>query len=238
MLYLPLLNLQPSDGSTMLTRMLKAVDLSKAAGHEYVVLTLDQQLYRVALHILWDDSNQFPNFFLRLGGMHLLISFVCASSTPLNGSGEIEVLGPVFAGVTKMLSGKKFPYNVRALRILVEDVLRPILCYEKQDITCMADLQTILDQLFSHASAITTHVFMESPKKERTVIDIDATVKDNLSIIPGLLATHALTGCDTVATCYGIGKGTALKVLHAGWYLLKYSLCRHPFNLYMVLQLI
>ena len=47
----------------------------------------------------------------------------------------------MFAGVTK------FPYNVQALRMLVEEVLRPILCSEKQEITCMADLQAILDLL-------------------------------------------------------------------------------------------
>ena len=63
------------------------------------------------------------------------------------GSGENEVLVAVFAVVTKMLSDNKFPYNVRALRMLVEEVLRPILCSEKQDITCMADIQAILDQL-------------------------------------------------------------------------------------------
>ena len=89
----------------MLSGMLKAVDLSKAAGQEYVLLTLDQQLYRVALHVLWDDPNRFPNFYLRLDGMHLLMSFVSASSTLLNGRGENEVLGAVFAGVTKMFSG-------------------------------------------------------------------------------------------------------------------------------------
>ena len=72
------------------------------------------------------------------------MSFVSASSPLLNGSGENEVLGVVFAGVTKMLSGKKFLYNVR---MLVEEVLRPILCYEKQDITCMAELREILDQM-------------------------------------------------------------------------------------------
>ena len=66
----------------------------------------------MSLHVL----NRFPNFFLRLGGMHLLMSFISASSTLLNGSGENEVLGAVFAGVTNMLSGKKFPYNVQALR--------------------------------------------------------------------------------------------------------------------------
>ena len=57
-LYLPLLNIKSSDESTVLTGMLKVVDLSKAAGQEYVVLTLDQQLYRATLHILWDDPNR------------------------------------------------------------------------------------------------------------------------------------------------------------------------------------
>ena len=56
-LYLPLLNLKPSDESTMLTGMLKAVEMSKAAGQEYVV-TLDQ-LYRVALHVLCNDPTGF-----------------------------------------------------------------------------------------------------------------------------------------------------------------------------------
>ena len=74
---------------------------------------------------------------------------------------------------------------------------------------------------FRQASTITTPLFMKSPNKERTVIDIDTTVKDNLSIIPGLLAAHALTACNTVATCYGIGKRTGLKVFSACWYLHK-----------------
>ena len=33
--------------------------------------------------------------------------------------------------------------------------------------------------------------------------------------MPDLLAVHGLTGCDTVAQCYGIGKGVALKVLRS-----------------------
>ena len=57
---------------------------------------------------------------------------------------------------------------------------------------------------------------MESPLKGRAIIDIDATVQQNLSIILALLAAHALSGCDTVASYYGIGKGIMLKVLRAG----------------------
>ncbi len=52
---------------------------------------------------------------------------------------------------------------------------------------------------------------MESPIKERTVIDIRATVEKHRAIIPALLAGHAISGCDTVAACFGIGKGKILK---------------------------
>ena len=57
---------------------------------------------------------------------------------------------------------------------------------------------------------------MESPIKERTVIDIQAIVKKHQGIIPGILAGHALSGCDTVAACFGVGKGKMIKVLTSG----------------------
>ena len=41
-------------------------------------------------------------------------------------SGLAEVMNEAFSGVAKMLSGKKFPQNVRALRIVVEELLRRI----------------------------------------------------------------------------------------------------------------
>ena len=56
-------------------------------------------------------------------------------------------------------------------------------------------------------------VIMESPVQDRSVIDISKTVDKQRDIIPDLLAAHALTGCDTTACLYGLGKGTMLKVL-------------------------
>jgi hypothetical protein len=47
-------------------------------------------------------------------------------------------------------------------------------------------------------------------------IDISDIVEKYANIIGKILPVHALTGCDTVACCYGVGKGTALKVLKAG----------------------
>ncbi len=54
---------------------------------------------------------------------------------------------------------------------------------------------------FRHAGSINAGcIYLESPLKGRAVIDIDASVKENLSIILCFLVAHAMTGCDTVAS--------------------------------------
>ena len=63
---------------------------------------------------------------------------------------------------------------------------------------------------------ISCPMFMISTIQQRSLIDIKAgTVQAHRSIIPGLPAAHALAGCDTVPTYFGIGKGTVLKNLIA-----------------------
>ena len=63
--------------------------------------------------------------------------------------------------------------------------------------------------------SLTSPLFMSSPVQRRSLIDIKGTVQIHQSIIPDLPAAHALSGCDTVATYFGIGKGTVLKNLIA-----------------------
>ena len=63
---------------------------------------------------------------------------------------------------------------------------------------------------FCNTKDIRCHVLMASPISGRTVIDIAATVDKHKCIIPNLLAAHALTGCDTVACTFGIGKATGI----------------------------
>lgn len=58
--------------------------------------------------------------------MHCLMSFVGSIGSLMAESGLAEIMSAVFGGVPKMLSGKKFPQNVRALRIVAEEVLRHI----------------------------------------------------------------------------------------------------------------
>ena len=90
----------------------------------HVVFTADLQFYRVAVNIMWAYPEQFDNVVLRLGGMHTQMSFIESICSLMAESGLYELLNSTFAGVQKMMTGKKFPQNMRALRIVAEELLR------------------------------------------------------------------------------------------------------------------
>lgn len=148
-MYLPLIDKSPADPATILSAMLKARAMTEATGQEYVIFTADQQLYRVAVHVMWENQALFGDIYLRLGGMHLLMSYVGCIGSLMAGSGVVEVLSEAFGGVLKMLSGKKYPDNVRALRMLVEELIRPF--FQTQNMLCMDDLQQVLNDAASHS---------------------------------------------------------------------------------------
>ena len=134
----------------MMTAMVKAKQISEAANQRFTILTLDQQLYcvaiTVALHVLWENEAKFHNFYLRLGGMHLLMSYCGCISTLMADTGIVEILCVAFGGVLKMLSSMTFPQNVRALRMLVEERLRPL--FGKNIFHNMDDLLQELDAIY------------------------------------------------------------------------------------------
>ena len=125
--YLPLIDKTPSDPSTTEASLIKAQTISLSVGQEFVVFTADQQLYRVALNVIWNSPDKFSDICLRLGGMHFLMSYCSCIGLLMSASGFEEVLVSTFGGVKKMLTGKKFPNNVRAFRLLTEEVLRSVL---------------------------------------------------------------------------------------------------------------
>ncbi|KAH3835057.1 hypothetical protein DPMN_108395 [Dreissena polymorpha] len=57
---------------------------------------------------------------------------------------------------------------------------------------------------------------MESPVKERAVINIRKTAQKHINIATDVLSAYSISGCDTVAGYFGIGKGTVIKMLNAG----------------------
>ncbi|KAH3868589.1 hypothetical protein DPMN_031739 [Dreissena polymorpha] len=56
--------------------------------------------------------------------MHTLMSFVGCAGVLTANSGLKDILKTSFCGVTRMLTGKNFSQNVRALRMVAEEVLR------------------------------------------------------------------------------------------------------------------
>ena len=97
----------PAEYDTILTSM----RLSEAAGQPFTVFTLDQQLYRYAVEIQWALPDVFPPsvFLVRLGGMHMLMSFIGTVGNLMTETGLADIMSSAFAGVHKMLLGKKFP---------------------------------------------------------------------------------------------------------------------------------
>ena len=66
-------------------------------------------------------------FVLRLGAIHTLMSCVGSVGALMGNSGLEEVLKTAFGGMTRMLTGKNFPQNTRALRMVADELLQPII---------------------------------------------------------------------------------------------------------------
>ncbi|XP_078661436.1 uncharacterized protein LOC144905583 [Branchiostoma floridae x Branchiostoma belcheri] len=125
--YLPLIDMNPAHPDSMLTAMTEAQRLTKECGQGITILTNDQQLYKVAVNVKWVYQERFSDFIPRLGGMHMLMSFIGCVGVLMADSGLEDIMKSCFGGVAHMLSGKKFPQNFRALRMhscsmIVQDI--------------------------------------------------------------------------------------------------------------------
>ena len=151
-IYMPLLDMVPANPTTMQTSMVQAKRLAAEHGQNFCIYTCDQQLYCIAATILWNNPDLSNDLYLRLGGMHFLMSYIGSIGALMAGTGMKEILEKAFGGVLKMLTGKKYPQNLRALRMLVEEVLRPLLKNGK--ITSHSKLMNVLEEK-SNASRTT-----------------------------------------------------------------------------------
>ena len=88
-------------------------------------------------------------------------------------------------------------------------------------ILILADDTDVFASLIFHygKSSLLSAIYMQSPVHGHCCIDIRATYKKHNTIAPDLLSIHAISGCDTVAATYGIGKITALNFASKGYHL-------------------
>lgn len=59
--YRPLIDLKPSDPSTIKTALIEAQSLTSDCGQRFVVITADQQLYKVIMDNIWSSPEIFSN---------------------------------------------------------------------------------------------------------------------------------------------------------------------------------
>ena len=95
----------------------------KKSRQRKAIFSSDQQLYRITMDIIWNDPSRWTYFYPRIGGMHWLMSVAGSVGKLMKNSGLDMLTKTAFAGVEKMLIGKKFLINVRALRIGVVELL-------------------------------------------------------------------------------------------------------------------
>ena len=75
------------------------------------------------------------------------MDFVGCVGTLMADSGLKDIMSTNFGSVDKMLQGKKYPQNIKALRLLTEELLRPVFEKENVRLTSMGDLEDVLDEL-------------------------------------------------------------------------------------------
>ena len=109
-----------TDPDVIISALVTAINMIKSTRQTSIPFTWDQQLYQIIGDIIFHNPERFKNIVPILGDMHFLEAFVAAVGTLAGPLGLASVLNGAFSSVEAMLNGKKFPQNVRPLRLLVE----------------------------------------------------------------------------------------------------------------------
>lgn len=143
---IPLLfvNSPPSNYDTLYTVLNYAAEECLKLKQRTCFVTFDQPFYIKAREIVAASSNdsRFSNIVIRLGGFHLLLSFLGCIGYIIAGSGLKELLSSIYAinSAEKMMQGHAYARAVRA-HLLVQTALAKIIL-GNLDIT-IAEQETI-----------------------------------------------------------------------------------------------
>ena len=78
------------------------------------------------------------------------------------------------------------------------------------------DVFVVLVHFYKTLNITSELLMVPTSSKTRTVANIGATVRKHEEIVPHILPLHALTGCDTISSIYGVRKVKAIKALQKG----------------------
>lgn len=117
-LFLPFINAPPSNYDTVYTSLLTAINKCKSIKQNVCFVTFDQPLYLKAREIVasFPPDSDLGIVIVRLGGFHLLMSFLGAIGYIMSGSGLQELFCVAYAQVSTetMMAGRAYSRAVRA----------------------------------------------------------------------------------------------------------------------------
>lgn len=149
----------PSDYDTILTVLIEAATECKKRNQKHCFVTFDQPLYFKAREIvasvdLDKDIHNVTSVIVRLGGFHLLMSFLSSVGFIMNGSGLKEAFSLIYAETSaeKALTGHAFSRAVRG-HLLVHLALSKIIfssldLFEHEEATLNSLLQRVEENNF------------------------------------------------------------------------------------------
>jgi len=115
---LPFINLPATDSKSIYTALKLAADECRSRSDRFCFVTFDQPLYIIAVDIVaaCGPTEELSSVVVRLGGFHLLMSFLGSIGSIMEGSGLEELWATAYAPktVAHMISGHAYSRAVRA----------------------------------------------------------------------------------------------------------------------------
>lgn len=121
-MFLAFIDNPASNVDTIYTTLRCAVNIAKSHGQKTCVITFDQPLYSKAREMVAasDANSELCNVVVKLGGFHMLMSFLGSIGFIMDASGLKEALGKIYAenSVDKMLNGHAYSRSIRGHTLL------------------------------------------------------------------------------------------------------------------------
>ena len=175
----PFINMDPNDLSTIYTALMFAANQSKKQNQTCIV-TFDQPLFLKASEIVAssDPNNDIAKIVLRLGGFHLLMSFMGSIGKIMEGSGLENLWGTVYGQSTvhHMMNGHAYERCVRAFTLTVPAIITILKEQFPEIVAVISSIKAVYDELITQ-------------KKQPEEISSDLIVEQALCTLKSILRT-------------------------------------------------
>lgn len=114
-----------------MTTMKYVKNYLQGTGMTTVHISLDMQLYMVAVQVKWSDLERWKAMIVHPGGMHTLMSILGCIWKLMKGSELDDLLRAAYRGLAGILSGKSWSRAMRALRTVCVTMLNEYLSEDR-----------------------------------------------------------------------------------------------------------